>query len=70
MSRTWSPIYQVDAFSEVAFAGNPAAVCSGLVDRSSHVAETAAENNLADTAFLVMTETGIYDRRWFTPILK
>ena len=68
MSRTRSPIYQVDAFSEVVFAGNPAAVCflDSWLDPAT-VQSIAAENNLAETAFLVKTETGIYDLRWFTP---
>ena len=61
------PIFQVDAFSDRVFAGNPAAICpleSWLPD--SVMQSIAAENNLAETAFFVR----IADRfhlRWFTP---
>lgn len=61
------PIYQVDAFAEKVFEGNPAAVCpldSWLSD--SQMQAIAAENNLAETAFFVQTTEG-YDLRWFTP---
>jgi len=61
------PIYQVDAFSSVLFAGNPAAVM--MVDESMDSAQMqtiAAENNLSETAFLVPSEHG-YAMRWFTP---
>ena len=61
------PIYQVDAFAAVLFAGNPAAVCpleSWLDDATLQA--IAAENNLAETAFFVKQEGG-YALRWFTP---
>ena len=48
------PIYQIDAFSETVFAGNPAAICpldAWLPD--ARMQAIAAENNLAETAFLV-----------------
>lgn len=59
--------YQVDAFSDKLFAGNPAAV----VPLSSWLPDTvlqsiAEENNLSETAFFVPTESG-YHLRWFTP---
>ena len=47
------PIYQVDAFTDAAFAGNPAAVC--LLDRPADAGwmqQVAAEMNLAETAFV------------------
>ena len=61
------PIYQVDAFSGRAFAGNPAAVCpleSWLADEQMQ--SIAAENNLSETAFCVPEGDG-YRLRWFTP---
>jgi PhzF family phenazine biosynthesis protein len=61
------PIFQIDAFTTCRFAGNPAAVM--LMD--SFLADTAlqaiaAENNLAETAFLV-PDGSEYRLRWFTP---
>ncbi|MGA2184206.1 MAG: PhzF family phenazine biosynthesis protein [Bryobacteraceae bacterium] len=64
------PIYQVDAFSGRAFAGNPAAVCpleSWLADE--RMQSIAAENNLAETAFFVPEGDG-YRLRWFTPVTE
>ncbi len=61
------PLYQVDAFTDRVFAGNPAAVCaleSWPEDRLLQA--IAAENNLSETAFIVRREEG-YDLRWFTP---
>lgn len=60
-------IYQVDAFTETVFGGNPAAVCpldSWLDD--ALLQNIAAENNLAETAFYVKTADGFH-LRWFTP---
>ncbi len=62
-----TPIFQVDAFTARRFAGNPAAVMpmeSFLAD--AVLQAVAAENNLAETAFLV-PEGGDYRLRWFTP---
>lgn len=61
-------LYQVDAFSDRAFGGNPAAIVP--LDASldiSRMQAIAAENNLAETAFFVKTGPGAYDLRWFTP---
>jgi predicted PhzF superfamily epimerase YddE/YHI9 len=61
------PLYQVDAFAEGPFTGNPAAVCplqSWLPD--DVMQSIAAENNLSETAFFVAEEEG-YRLRWFTP---
>jgi PhzF family phenazine biosynthesis protein len=61
------PIYQVDAFTSHIFGGNPAAVM--LMDRfldDSILQKIAAENNLAETAFLV-SDGERYRLRWFTP---
>lgn len=62
-----TPIYQIDAFTNRRFAGNPAAVMpmqSFLPDATLQA--IAAENNLAETAFLVPKD-GDYRLRWFTP---
>jgi PhzF family phenazine biosynthesis protein len=61
------PIYQVDAFTERVFAGNPAAVCllENWLD-DSQLQGIAAENNLSETAFLVRSAEG-FELRWFTP---
>jgi PhzF family phenazine biosynthesis protein len=60
-------IYQVDAFTDRPFAGNPAAVC--ILDEygeDSWMQSVAMEMNLSETAFLVRREDGL-DLRWFTP---
>ena len=62
-----APIYQVDAFTSTRFAGNPAAVIpldAFLPDTTLQA--IAAENNLAETAYLVPSN-GDYQLRWFTP---
>ncbi len=60
-------MFQVDAFTEKLFGGNPAAVC--LLNEPLTVElmqKVAAENNLAETAFV--TETGdSFNIRWCTP---
>jgi predicted PhzF superfamily epimerase YddE/YHI9 len=61
------PIFQVDAFTSVVFAGNPAAVCpleDWLPDETLQA--IAAENNLAETAFFVRARDRFH-LRWFTP---
>ena len=61
------PIYQVDAFADAVFAGNPAAVCPLDAWLPDDVMQAiASENNLSETAFLVARNGG-YDLRWFTP---
>jgi len=62
------PLYQVDAFTDRPFAGNPAAVCPlprWLPDATMQA--IAAENNLAETAFFV-PDGDAYALRWFTPV--
>jgi PhzF family phenazine biosynthesis protein len=64
------PFYQVDAFTDKMFGGNPAAVC--LLDKWPEdrvLQNIAAENNLSETAFLVGAGDN-YDLRWFTPTLE
>jgi PhzF family phenazine biosynthesis protein len=60
-------IYQVDAFTDHPFAGNPAGVC--LLSEAAEAAwmqRVAREMNLSETAFLVRQVDG-FDLRWFTP---
>ncbi|WP_373074036.1 PhzF family phenazine biosynthesis protein [Zeaxanthinibacter enoshimensis] len=63
-------IYQVDAFTDTLFKGNPAAVCileNWIPDKLMQ--QIAAENNLAETAFAVPGDN-VYELRWFTPKLE
>lgn len=63
-------LYQVDAFTDAVFGGNPAAVCpleAWLPDATMQA--IAAENNLAETAFFVPDGAG-YHLRWFTPTVE
>ncbi|THF66600.1 PhzF family phenazine biosynthesis protein [Pseudothauera nasutitermitis] len=60
--------YQVDAFANRAFEGNPAAVCpleSWLDD--GQLQAIAEENNLSETAFFVPAGKS-FELRWFTPV--
>jgi PhzF family phenazine biosynthesis protein len=61
------PIYQVDAFSDKLFGGNPAAVCP-LKEwlPAPQMQKIAAENNLAETAFFI-PQGKDFELRWFTP---
>src|ERR1700722_13087804 len=62
-----TPIFQIDAFTNRRFAGNPAAVMPMSSFPADAVLQAiAAENNLAETAFLV-PQGGDYHLRWFTP---
>lgn len=63
-------IYQVDAFTSVPFAGNPAAVCVlPCAAEEGWMQSVAAEMNLAETAFLHAEDNG-YRLRWFTPEME
>jgi PhzF family phenazine biosynthesis protein len=63
-------IFQVDAFASKAFEGNPAAVVPLKEWLSDEVMQAiAAENNLAETAFIVPKGEG-YHLRWFTPAIE
>jgi PhzF family phenazine biosynthesis protein len=63
-------IYQVDAFTDRPFAGNPAAVCVLEEPRDVQwMQDVAREMNLSETAFLVPRDDG-FDLRWFTPALE
>jgi PhzF family phenazine biosynthesis protein len=64
-------LYQIDAFTDKLFAGNPAAVCpldEWLEDEV--LQKIAIENNLAETAFFVKLENDNYHLRWFTPEIE
>lgn len=64
------PFFQVDAFAERPFTGNPAAVMPLSEWLPDDVMQAiAAENNLSETAFTVPSKGGDadYDLRWFTP---
>lgn len=63
-------IYQVDAFADKPFSGNPAAVCPlGQWLSDDLLQKIAMENNLAETAFYVKQEDH-YEIRWFTPTVE
>lgn len=64
------PLFQVDAFTNRPFAGNPAAVC--LLREPGDAAwmqQVACEMNLSETAFLYKQDDG-YSLRWFTPAVE
>ena len=67
------PIFQVDAFADRPFAGNPAAVVplASWPDDATLQA-IAAENNLAETAFFAPEGDGgdSFRLRWFTPAIE
>ena len=63
-------IYQVDAFTNKPFAGNPAGVCVLPQERDERwMRDVAREMNLSETAFLVRARDG-YTLRWFTPAVE
>lgn len=64
------PLYQIDAFAEEPFTGNPAAVV--IMDEwpeKQTMQNIAMENNLSETAFLVRNKE-IYHVRYFTPTIE
>lgn len=63
-------LFQVDAFTDQLFKGNPAAVCpleNWLPDNTMQ--QIAAENNLSETAFIV-SQGEAFEIRWFTPQIE
>lgn len=63
-------IFQVDAFTDKPFTGNPAAVC--ILDEPREDAwmqNVAKEMNLSETAFLYKQKDG-FNLRWFTPAVE
>jgi PhzF family phenazine biosynthesis protein len=64
------PLYQVDAFTDKPFAGNPAAVC--ILEGPRHAAwmqQVGMEMNLSETAFVYPENDG-FRLRWFTPAVE
>ena len=64
------PLYQIDAFADAVFKGNPA----GVVPLEAWLADElmqaiAAENNLSETAFFIR-QGDEYGLRWFTPAVE
>jgi len=63
-------IFQVDAFTDRPFSGNPAAVCILSEPRDEiWMQNVAREMNLSETAFLLEEEKG-FNLRWFTPSVE
>ncbi|MFN7056445.1 PhzF family phenazine biosynthesis protein [Hyphomonas sp.] len=65
------PFYQVDAFASRPFEGNQACVMpldAFLPDDT--LQKIAAENNVAETAYLVPSAEGVWQLRWFTPAVE
>jgi predicted PhzF superfamily epimerase YddE/YHI9 len=63
-------IFQVDAFADEPFTGNPAAVC--VLEKEAPerwMQNVASEMNLSETAFLYSLGEG-YNLRWFTPTME
>jgi predicted PhzF superfamily epimerase YddE/YHI9 len=63
-------IFQVDAFADTLFTGNPAAVCP--IDEwydDALLQQIAMENNLSETAYFVLHERPLHIR-WFTPAME
>lgn len=61
-------LHQIDAFTRVAFRGNPAAVC--LLEEEADetwMQGLALEMNLSETAFVRPLKNGLRELRWFTP---
>ena len=65
------PFYQVDAFASKTFEGNQACVMpldAFLPDKT--LLAIAAENNVAETAYIVPAGDGVWTLRWFTPAVE
>lgn len=70
MDKEKIKMYQVDAFTDTLFSGNPAAVC--ILDKwldDELMQSIALENNLAETAFVV-SKGKEFEIRWFTPTVE
>ncbi|GAB4365085.1 MAG: PhzF family phenazine biosynthesis protein [Calditrichia bacterium] len=62
--------YQIDAFTDTVFSGNPAAVCPLEEWPDDNLLQNiGAENNLSETAFFVQ-KGKIFELRWFTPEME
>ena len=64
-------LFQIDAFTDAAFGGNPAAVCllDGVKVEEPWMQNVAAEMNLSETAFVERRDQD-WDLRWFTPTVE
>lgn len=63
--------FQIDAFAERPMAGGPAGVMPmDAFPEAGLMQSIAAENNLAETAFIVAKGKGVWDLRWFTPAVE
>ncbi|HHX34558.1 MAG TPA: PhzF family phenazine biosynthesis protein [Gammaproteobacteria bacterium] len=61
----------VNAFTDSVFGGNPAAVIITDEWLSDDLMQSiATENNLSETAFLVLTDASTYQIRWFSPLTE
>lgn len=71
MTQTF-PFFQIDAFASKPFEGNQACVMPlsdwSLADDTLQA--IAAENNVAETAYIVQTGAAAWDLRWFTPAVE
>ncbi len=64
-------IYQVDAFTDQPFRGNPAGVCVRDTELDEPAMQSIAnEMNLAETAFVTPGENDEWNLRWFTPLTE
>jgi len=64
-------LYQIDAFTNKVFGGNPAAVIPLETWISDDLMQKLAlENNLSETVFFVPSSDGQYEIRWFTPLAE
>ncbi len=63
-------IFQIDAFTDKPFGGNPAGVTFGDYLTKNEMQSIAREMNLAETAFLSKSDKADYNLRWFTPIME
>ncbi len=63
-------IYQIDAFTDKPFGGNPAGVTFGDNLTKAEMQSIAREMNLAETAFLSKSNKADYNLRWFTPLME
>ncbi len=63
-------IFQIDAFTDKPFGGNPAGVTFGDNLSKTEMQSIAREMNLAETAFLSKSDKADYNLRWFTPTME
>ncbi|MGE5399902.1 MAG: PhzF family phenazine biosynthesis protein [Ignavibacteriales bacterium] len=69
MKRSFN-IYQIDAFTETSFKGNPAGVTFGPGLSREEMQLIAREMNLSETAFITSSEVADYKLQWFTPTVE